>query len=105
MFDKQVGELFASALAAQMRRHGGSAREVGRFVRLCDSTLDALAAAKEDSADAMKVLNEAVGGSDCRRSGRKSESWLIRRSGTPRRSGGKVHDAASPSLGHDLISG
>ncbi len=61
MFDKQVGELFASARAAQKRRAVASARDVGRFMRLFDATLDALAAAKEDGADALQVLDEAVG--------------------------------------------
>lgn len=61
MFDKQVGEVFASARAAQKRRHVASARDIGRYMRLFDATLDMLAAAKEDGADALQVLDEAVG--------------------------------------------
>ena len=61
MFDKQVGELFASARAAQKRHNVSSAREVGRLMRLFDATLDALTAAKEEGADALQVLDEAVG--------------------------------------------
>ena len=61
MFDKQVGELFASARAAQKRRNVASVRDVGRFMRLFDATLDALSAAKEDGADALQALDEAVG--------------------------------------------
>ena len=61
MFDKQVGEVFASARAAQKRRNVASARDVGRFMRLFDATLDALSAAKEDGADALAVLDETVG--------------------------------------------
>jgi TnpA family transposase len=61
MFDKQVGELFASARAAQKRHNVSSAREVGRLMRLFDATLDALTAAKEEGADALQVLDEAIG--------------------------------------------
>ncbi len=61
MFDRQVGEVFAAARAAQKRHNVASARDVGRFMRLFDATLDALSAAKEDGADALAVLDEAVG--------------------------------------------
>ena len=76
MFDKQVGELFASARAAQKRRNVASARDVGRFMRLFDATLDALSAAKDDGADAPAGPRRGrSGGSGCRKSGRRSEPW------------------------------
>jgi hypothetical protein len=61
MFDKQVGELFAKARAAQKRHNVASARDVGRLMRLFDATLDALAAAKEHGLDALAAIDEAVG--------------------------------------------
>ncbi|MBP8062250.1 MAG: Tn3 family transposase [Brevundimonas sp.] len=61
MFDKQVGELFAKARAAQKRHNVASARDVGRLMRLFDATLDALTAAREDGIDAIEAVEQAVG--------------------------------------------
>lgn len=61
MFDKQVGELFAKARAAQKRHNVASARDVGRLMRLFDATLDALTTAREDGIDAIEAVEQAVG--------------------------------------------
>ena len=61
MFDKQVGELFAKARAAQKRHNVASARDVGRLMRLFDATLNALTVAREDGIDAIEAVDQAVG--------------------------------------------
>jgi hypothetical protein len=61
MFDKQVGELFAKARAAQKRHNVASARDVGRLMRLFDATLDALTTARADGVDAIEAVDQAVG--------------------------------------------
>ncbi len=61
MADKLIGGLFAKARNAARRRYAASAGDVGRLMRLFHGTIEALAAAQEDDADAFEAVDDAVG--------------------------------------------
>jgi hypothetical protein len=61
MTDRLIGGLFARARNAKRRRYPGSARDVGRLMRLFHGTIGALAAAQEGDRDAFEAVDEAVG--------------------------------------------
>ena len=61
MFDKLVGSLFTRARRGQERRYQATARDVGQLMRLFGRTIAALSEAREGEADALAVVDEAVG--------------------------------------------
>ena len=61
MADKLIGGLFAKARNAARRRYAASAGDVGRLMRLFHGTIEALAAAQQDDADAFEAVDDAVG--------------------------------------------
>src|SRR3954471_23229372 len=61
MADRLIGGLFAKARNAARRRYAASAGDVGRLMRLFHGTIEALAAAQEDDADALEAVDDAVG--------------------------------------------
>lgn len=61
MFDKLVGSLFTRARRGQERRYQATARDVGQLMRLFGRTIAALAEARDGEADALTVVDQAVG--------------------------------------------
>jgi len=61
MFDKLVGSLFTRAKRGQERRYQATARDVGQLMRLFGRTIAALSEAREGEADALAVVDEAIG--------------------------------------------
>ena len=67
MAGKLIGGLFAKARNAARRPYAANANDVGRLMRLFHGSIEALAAAQEEEADAFEAVDNAVGWPNLRR--------------------------------------